>query len=66
MEEYLEKVILAKAQLEQTNRFLMNVVSFLVRDFELPWDFTAAQLATVPGVNIKSEDGMVYTVTPNE
>jgi len=66
MEEYLEKVILAKAQLEQSNKFLMNLVAFLVRDLELPWDFTGAQLATVPPINIKSEDGMVYTVSADE
>ena len=66
MEEYLEKVILAKAQLEQANKFLMNLVAFLVRDFELPWDFTGAQLVAVPPINIKSEDGMVYTVSADE
>lgn len=66
MEEYLEKVIMQKVQLEQGNKFLMNVVSFLVRDFELPWEFTGAQLAAVPAVNIKSEDGMVFEVVPNE
>lgn len=66
MEEYLEKVIMQKVQLEQANKFLMSVVSFLVRDFELPWDFTAAQLATVPPVTLKSEDGMVFTVSADE
>ena len=66
MEEYLEKVIMKKVQLEQANRFLMDVISFLVRDFDLPWDFTAAQLASVPGVDIGSEDGMVFTVTSSE
>lgn len=67
LEQYIERLVLTKLQLESGNQQLMKIVSFLVKDKK---DFkeheflelTTAQLEVAPEINIQSPDGVTIVI----
>jgi len=64
MEEYLERLVLKKVELQEANSLLMRLVSYLStgENEQLPLSITRAALLSTPEVTVTSPDGETFEV----